>query len=119
MKASLYERFKAILGDLYNPSKRCTTGLALPTTALVGARPYGMAFGPVPTHVPTLSQAACDRGAGGSLSAGSTSYKTRASKSGRITTLSCSFGSVRAPTKTAGVALRLTATWGTPDGMYR
>ena len=45
-------------------------------------------------------------------------YGTAASRSGRITTLSCSFGSVRAPTATAGVVgLRLTATCGTPAGM--
>jgi len=45
-------------------------------------------------------------------------YGTAASRSGRITTLSCSFGSVPAPTATAGVVrLRLTATCGAPAGM--
>src|SRR5215207_5526751 len=44
-------------------------------------------------------------------------YGTRASRSGRSTTLSCSFGSVRAPTKTAGVSVRLAATWATPAGI--
>jgi hypothetical protein len=46
-----------------------------------------------------------------------TAYGTSLSSSGRSTTLSCSFGSVRAPTATAGDLPRLTATWGTPAGM--
>ena len=46
-------------------------------------------------------------------------YGTFASSSGRITTLSCSFGSVLAPTKTAGVSPRLTAAWDTPAGKYK
>jgi hypothetical protein len=46
-------------------------------------------------------------------------YGTRSSRSGRITTLSCSFGSLRAPTNTAGFSLRLTATCGTPGGTYK
>jgi len=45
---------------------------------------------------------------------------TNPSSSGRITTLSCAVGSLRTPTKTAGVvALRFTATCGTFAGMKR
>jgi hypothetical protein len=40
-------------------------------------------------------------------------YGTRTSSSGRITTLSCAVGSLRTPTKTAGVAPRFITTWGT------
>ena len=45
---------------------------------------------------------------------------TKRSSSGRITTLSCAVGSLRTPTKTAGVVvLRFTATCGTFAGMKR